>query len=58
LTGHVEQPAVECAPQAAVLQPPIGEVGAAVRAGTLDQAVATPVVPEQHEVFAKQLHRL
>ena len=36
----VEQPAVEGAAQAAVLQPPIGEVGAAMRAGALDQAVA------------------
>ena len=36
----VEQPAVEGAAQAAVLQPAIGEIGAAVRAAAADQAVA------------------
>ena len=54
----VEQPAVEGAAQSAVLQPPVGEIGAAVRAGALDQAVAALAVAEQHQVLAQQLHRL
>ena len=55
---HVEQPAVERAAQAAVLEPAVGEVGAAVRAGALEQAVAALVVAEQHQVLAEQPHRL
>ena len=58
LAFDVEQPAVERAAQAAVLQPPVGEIGAAMRAGALDQAVAALVVAEQHEAFAQQLDRL
>ena len=51
LAGDVEQPAVEGAAQAAVLQPAIGEIGAAMRTGALDQAVAALVVAEQHEAL-------
>ena len=54
----VEQPAVERAAQSAVFQPPVGQVGAAMRAMAADQAVAAPVVLEGDEVFAKQPHRL
>ena len=54
----VEQPAVKGAAQAAVLQPAIGEIGAAMRAVAADQAVAAFVVLEDHEVFAEQPHRL
>ena len=54
----VEQPAVEGAAQAAILQPAIGEVGAAMRAAAADQAVAALVVLEDHQVFAEQPHRL
>ncbi len=58
LALDVEQPAVERAAQAAVLQPPEGQIGAAMRAGALDQAVAALVVAEQHQAFAQQAHRL
>ena len=54
----VEQPAVERAAQPAVLQPAVGEIGAAMRAVAVDQAVAALVVAEQHEVLAHQPHRL
>ena len=40
LAGDVEQPAMEGAAQAAILQPAEGEVGAAMRAMAIDQAVA------------------
>ena len=58
LSRHVEQPAVEGAAQAALLQPAVGEIGAAVRAGARDQAVAAVLVAEQHEVLAEQAQRL
>ncbi len=58
LAGDVEQPAVECAAQPAVLQPAIGQIGTAMRAAALNQAVAALVVAEHHEVFAEQAHRL
>ena len=54
----VEQPAVEEAAQAAVLEPAVGEVGAAVRAVAVEQAVPAALVAEQHEVLAQQAHRL
>ena len=54
----VEQPAVEGAAQAAVLQPAEGEVGAAMRAGALHQPVAASVVAEQHQALAEQANRL
>src|SRR5262249_40658906 len=50
----VEQPAVERASQSTLLQPAEGEIGPAVRAGALEQAVAALVVSEQHEVFAEK----
>ena len=58
LAGDVEQPAVERAAQAAVFEPPIGEIGAAMRTAALDQAVAALAVAEHHEVLAEQAHRL
>ncbi|MHC2177564.1 hypothetical protein ACVIQW_006951 [Bradyrhizobium diazoefficiens] len=39
-----------------MLEPPEGEVGAAMRAMAIDQAVAPSLVAEQHEVFAEQSH--
>ena len=54
---HVEQPAMECAAQAAALEPAEREIGAAMRAGALDQAVAAVLVAEQDEVLAEQPHR-
>ena len=55
---HVEQPAMKRAAQAAVFEPAVGEVGAAMRAGAADQAVAALVVLEDDEVFAEQPDRL
>jgi hypothetical protein len=49
---------VEGAAQAAVLQPAEGEVGAAMRAVALDQAVAALLVAKQHQIFAEQFDRL
>src|ERR1700733_11940044 len=46
LARGVEQPAMESAAQAPVLQPPEGKVGAAMRAVPLDQAVSSPLVAE------------
>ena len=60
LAVHVEQPAVEGATQAAILQPAIGEIGAAVRTAPTDQAVTALVILENHQVFTEQpdgLHR-
>ena len=54
LARCVEQPAVEGAAQAALFEPAEGEVGAAMRAVALDQAVAPLLVAKQHEVFAEQ----
>src|SRR5262249_23876796 len=54
----VEQPAVERAAQSALFQPPEGEIGAAVRAGAIEQAVTALVVPEQHEIFAEKANGL
>ena len=45
LAVHVEQPAVEGAAQAAVLEPAVGEVGAAMRTAAADQAVAALARP-------------
>ena len=48
---------MEGAAQAAVFEPAEGEIGAAMRAVALDQAVAALLVAKQHEVFAEQFHR-
>ena len=48
---------MERAAQAAVLEPAEGEVGAAMRAVAVDQAVAAVLVAEQHEIFAEQFDR-
>ena len=53
-----ELPAVERTAQAFGLVPAEGEVGAAMRAMAVDQAEAAAAVPEEHEVFAEQAHRL
>ena len=58
LAVDVEQPAMEQAAQAAILQAAIGEVGAAMRAVAVEQAVAAALVAEQHEVLAEHAHRL
>ena len=39
LAAHVEQPAVERAAQAAVFQPAVGEIRAAMRAVAVEQSV-------------------
>ena len=57
LAGGVEQPAMEGAAQAAIFQPAEGEVGAAMRAMAIDQAVAALFVAKQHQVFAEQFDR-
>ena len=54
LAVDVEQPAVEGAAQAAVLQPPVGEIGAAMRTLPADQPVAAVVVLEGDQVLAEQ----
>src|SRR5262245_24180223 len=46
LAVDVEQPAVKCAAQAAVLEPAVCEVSAAVRATAGDQSVTAALVPE------------
>ncbi len=57
LARRVEQPAVEGAAQAAVFQPAEGEIGAAMRAMPLDQAVAALLVAKQHQILAEQFDR-
>ena len=57
LAGYIEQPAMEGAAQPAILQPAEGEVGAAMRAVAVDQAVAAFLVAKQHEVLAEQFDR-
>ena len=58
LTGHVKFPAMERAAQPAILQPAIGEIGAAMRAVAVEQAVPAALVAEQHEILAEHLGRL
>ena len=58
LARHVEQPAVKGATQPAVLQPAECEIGAAMRAMSLDQAVAALLVAKQHQILAEQFDRL
>ena len=41
-----------------MFQPAEGEVGAAMRAMAIDQAVAAVLVAKQHQVFAEQFDRL
>src|SRR5262249_50153951 len=55
--GHVVQPAVVHAAQAAVLEPAVAEIGAAVRAVPREQPRAALLVAEQDEVLAQQAHR-
>src|SRR5258708_30189987 len=55
---HVEQPAVERAAQAAVLAPAIDQIGPAVRAVAIEQAVASPFVLEQDAILAQPAHPL
>ena len=58
LAVDVEQPAMKGATQAAVFEPAISEVGAAMRAMPADQSVAALVILEGDEVFAKKPYRL
>ena len=58
LAGYIEQPAMEGAAQPAILQTAKGEIGAAMRAVAVDQAVAAFLVAKQHEVFAEQFDGL
>src|ERR1700761_9444351 len=51
LTADIEQPAMEGAAQAAGFQPAEGEVGAAVRAMAIDQAVAAALVAGENRSF-------
>jgi hypothetical protein len=48
---------MEGAAQPAILKTPEGEIGAAMGAVTVDQAVAALLVAKQHEVFAEQSDR-
>ncbi len=54
LAGVVELPAVVIAPQAALLDPRVGQVGAAVRAVPIDQSEIARQILEDHEVLAEQ----
>jgi hypothetical protein len=56
--GGIELPAVERAAQAVALVAAEGQVGAAVRAVAVQQAVAAVGVLEQHKVLPQQAHRL
>src|SRR3546814_18815991 len=47
----IEQPAMEGAAQAAVFRPAEGEVGNAMRAVAVEQAIAALLVAEQHEIL-------
>ena len=58
LARYIEQPAMERAAQPAIFQPAEGEVGAAMRAMALDQAVAALLVAKQHQILAEQFDRL
>ena len=49
---------MEQAAQAAILEAAVGEVGAAMRAVAVEQAVPAALVAEQHEVLAQHAHRL
>jgi hypothetical protein len=49
---------MEGAAQAAIFQTAEGEIGAAMRAMALDQAVAALLVAKQHQILAKQFDRL
>src|SRR5689334_16527696 len=57
LAVDIEQPAVKCAAQAAVLEPSVCEISAAVRATACDQSVTAALVPEDDKVFTQQTHR-
>src|ERR1700730_8878267 len=58
LARHVEQPAVERAPQAAIFETAKREVGAAMRAMALDQAVTSLLIAKQHQALAQQFEGL
>jgi hypothetical protein len=54
----VDEPAVIVAADAFLLDETVGEVGAAVRAVAVEQAVVAREILEQHKVFAEQAHGL
>ena len=56
--GGIVQPAMERAAQTAVLATGEGQIGAAMRAMAVQQAVASGGVAEQHEVLAQQANAL
>ena len=58
LAVDVEQPAVKGAAQPAVFQPPVGQVGAAMRTMTADQPVTALVVLEGDEILTQEPDRL
>ena len=56
LPRDVEQPAVKHAPQPAILEPAVGEIGAAVRAVAVEEAETALLVAEQYEILSEQAH--
>ena len=56
VAGHIEQPAVEGAAQAAVFYPAKGQVGTTVWAVTVQHAQLALFIAEQHKVLAHQAH--
>ena len=58
LALRIEQPAVKRTAQAAVLEPAVSEVSAAVRTMPADETVTSALVFEDHQIFAKQTDRL
>src|SRR5262249_40039370 len=57
-TSDVEEPAVKCAAQAAVLQPSKRKVGAAMRACAPNQPVAALLIAKHHQVLSQEADRL
>jgi hypothetical protein len=50
---YIVEPAVEGAAEPAILDPPIGQRGQPVGTVQADQAGATCIVSEQHQIFAQ-----
>src|SRR5258708_21594239 len=57
LAARLEQPTVEGATQPAVFQPAERQIGAAMRAMALDQAVTALFIAKQHQILAQQFYR-
>jgi hypothetical protein len=58
LAVDIEQPAMKCAPQTAILETSIGKIGAAVRTSSAKQSTPPSLVSEDYKIFAKQPHWL